>query len=341
MPKLKITLDDTEYLLLPKSIAGSLYGETNAEFIRIYLCALALAAANHGAVSAESVAGELCAKRSEVDAALAYWSQRGLLHVTPDGGASFGAAPDKEQPQAPKRSPLLQSDTPPSYPPAEISFYIEKNAALSQMFSLAQSILGRMLSSSAISTLYSFYDWLGLSPEVILMLLEYCADMGKKDMRYIEKVAISWHQMGIDSPGAADAFIKMQNKRTKYAYQIKRVLGIEGRSFTPSEQRSIDFWYDVLKASPDLVAFAFDYCVRQTGKLSFAYMNKVLEGWHKDGVKTPEAAAQTIKSFSGAKKVPAAPGKGKPEIYHSGRYDYRKIEQMAEQKMKNMLRKDQ
>lgn len=340
MPKLKIMLDDNEYLLLSGQFISLLYKQANAEYIKVYLCALDLASKNGRRTSSRSIAEELSMPQQAVDKALVWCSELGMLAFLPDGGVEFGAMPEAKQRPAAKKLRGYPHDTSPSYSSAEVASVIESNNELSQMFSLAQTILGRTLSASSISVLYSLYDWLGMSPEVILMLLEHCAEIGKKDMRYIEKVAISWHEMGIDSTDAADAYIKAQNARHKYGYKIKKILGIEGRNFTASEQRYIDLWHETLDASPKLVAAAFDYCVKQTGKLSFAYMNKVLESWHKDGIKTPEQAAQSIERFNASRKPAASGAKSKLEIYHSGRYDYDKIEKLAGQKMKNKLRRN-
>ena len=61
----------------------------------------------------------------------------------------------------------------PSYKSSEIDSAADKNQVLSGMFYQAESILGHMLSGNEIELLYSFYDWLGLPCEVIVMLLSY------------------------------------------------------------------------------------------------------------------------------------------------------------------------
>ncbi|MDR2686440.1 MAG: DnaD domain protein, partial [Oscillospiraceae bacterium] len=43
------------------------------------------------------------------------------------------------------------------------------------------------------------------------------------------------------------------------------------------------------------------------GKLSFSYMNKVIESWHAAGVKTPAGAAAAKERFQAGKARPEKP----------------------------------
>ena len=48
----------------------------------------------------------------------------------------------------------------------------------------------------------------GFSPEMILLLIQYCVSKKKTDWRYIEKVAISWKNQEIDSVEKVQEYIK-------------------------------------------------------------------------------------------------------------------------------------
>ena len=336
MSELKITLADKQYLLFPWHIAADILPECDAAFLKVYICTMHLAAHSNAPVSvADICAATLQGERDVLDA-LTFWADKGALQFSKNGQISFGEAPAPQTTIKP-----LQSDTPPSYSKTEISAGISRSAELRNMFALAQSILGKMLSAAGAAILYSFYDWLGFSPDVIITLLQYCAELGKTDMRYIEKVAISWHQMGINSVDMADEYIKTQNKSRRYAYKIKKILGIDSRNLTATEQKHIDMWFSELGASTDLVAFTFDYCVSQTGKLSFAYMSKVLAVWIGEGVKTPAAAQKSIDAYVSSKPRYSKPQTQKKqlEVYDSGRYDYDEIDRIARENLKKKVRK--
>ena len=342
MSELKITLADKQYLLLPRHIAANILPDCDAIFLKIYIYAMHLAAHGNALVSVADICAVLSLSEYDVLNALAFWAENGMLQLSESGYVSFCEVTAKQSAtQTPHAVTPLQSDTPPSYSKTEISANIAQSCELRNMFTLAQSILGKMLSAAAASILYSFYDWLGMQPDVIIALLQHCAELEKKDMRYIEKVAISWHQMGINSVAMADEYIKTQNKNRRYSFKIKKILGIDNRNLTATEQKHIDMWLSDLNASADLVAFAFDYCVGKTGKLSLAYMSKVLSAWVAEGSKTPAAAQKSIDTFASAKPKYTTPQQKKPlEVYDSGRYDYDEIDRIAREKLKNRVRKE-
>ena len=56
-----------------------------------------------------------------------------------------------------------------------------------------------------------------------------------------------------------------------------------------------------------MLQLAYDQCVDNTGKVSFPYINKILENWHKNGVHSKEQLegflAKNAKKESGRKSV--------------------------------------
>ena len=57
-----------------------------------------------------------------------------------------------------------------------------------------ERLLGRPLSPNEMTIYLSWQEEFNFSSELILILLEYCVSKGKSDYRYIEKVAIAWHE---------------------------------------------------------------------------------------------------------------------------------------------------
>ncbi|MBE7026122.1 MAG: DnaD domain protein [Ruminococcaceae bacterium] len=303
-----------------------------AEHIKIYIFAKYLAQKNGGKTDLHSLADALTLDISCVREAVHSLASMGIILLGANGIISL---PDKN-----KKTPPY-TDERKSYMSGEVSTIIASDKELSDMLSLAQKILGRLLSYQAIEKLYGLYDWLGMSPELILRLLEYCVELGKKDIRYIEKVAISWNEMGISSINDAESYIQKQNYKRTYQYSIQKLFGIDTRSLTPSEQKYIDSWY-ALGISKELAAFAYDYAVSKTGKLAMAYINKVLVSWHETGIKTASQAQESIKNFVGQNpqtKTPATPT-GKLGVYNSGRYNYDEIDALARKKLKERLGKE-
>ena len=68
------------------------------------------------------------------------------------------------------------------------------------------------------------------------------------------------------------------------------------RNLVSKEKEYCESWR-MLGLSPELVRAAYERCIEQTGKRSFAYINKVLINWKKSGITNPdEAAAESCKA---------------------------------------------
>ncbi len=53
-------------------------------------------------------------------------------------------------------------------------------------------------------SVYYISEQLHFSDALIDYLLQYCIDRGKKDFRYIQKVAVNWAEHGITTPKQAE-----------------------------------------------------------------------------------------------------------------------------------------
>ena len=78
---------------------------------------------------------------------------------------------------------------------------------------------------------------------------------------------------------------------------IKRSFGIYDRRFTESEEKHVKKWIEEYKLNVDVISYAYDITVTNTGKFSVKYMDKILAQWHEEGVKTPEDANKLRRNF--------------------------------------------
>ena len=88
---------------------------------------------------------------------------------------------------------------------------------------IAESYLGKTLSANDVRSILFISDELHFSFDLIDYLLQYCIDRGKKDFRYIEKVAISWAQADITTPTQAQTYAMKYDKDT---YVVMNALGL-------------------------------------------------------------------------------------------------------------------
>jgi DnaD/phage-associated family protein len=95
-----------------------------------------------------------------------------------------------------------------SITPSEIANKIDSSEAVKALFAMAEVSFGNVLTYTEQRSLIWIHEYLGLSADVILMLLEYCISIDKKNMRYIETIAISWNENEINTLEAAQNEIK-------------------------------------------------------------------------------------------------------------------------------------
>ena len=72
----------------------------------------------------------------------------------------------------------------------------------------AERILGGTFTSYDTATLAWLVSGAGLSPEVLVTVIEYCSSIGHGKLRYIQKVALEWLDAGISTVEMAEERIR-------------------------------------------------------------------------------------------------------------------------------------
>lgn len=150
----------------------------------------------------------------------------------------------------------------------------------SQILFVAEQYIGKPLSASEIKTIFFFSDKLGFSADLIDYLIQYCVDRGKKDFRYIEKVAVSWAEEGITTPRQA---AKSARKYDKTVYDIMKALG-KSDAPTRTEAAYACKWVKEYGFTHDIILEACERTVLATDKNRFKYADSILNSWHRGGV---------------------------------------------------------
>jgi len=167
----------------------------------------------------------------------------------------------------------------PSYSADQLrSFKEQENIA--QLLFVAQVYVGRPLTASDMKTILYLSDALHFSDDLIDYLIQYCVDRGKKDFRYMEKVAISWAQQGITTPKQA------QKAALKYDKSVYAIMNELGKSSAPTskELEYINRWTGEYGFSPDIIFEACERTVLAVDKHRFEYAEGILNSWHKENV---------------------------------------------------------
>ncbi len=265
----------------------------NPLYVQVYLYGLRLCYGAGMESDNKKIAEALDILETDVYRAFKYWENKGIVKLS-DDGVEFVDLSAVEDAKVSEK---------PTYKPDEIVDIIDNNKEIKQLIIHAECIFGKTLSRGETATLLSFYDWLRLPIEVILMLLEHCAALSKTSMRYAEKVAISWADKGIDTIDKAKDYLVNSEKRIKISRKYKRLFSIVNRDLSDAEYAHIIQWTESMDMSQQLIKAAYEKTVLATGGVSFPYMNGILQSWYKKGItKIEETIDEAQGEKSGYKK---------------------------------------
>ena len=111
------------------------------------------------------------------------------------------------------------------------------SAKRAQLLFVIEQYIGKPLAPSEVESVYYISEQLHFSDALIDYLLQYCIDRGKKDFRYIEKVAVNWAEHGITTPKQAERAASGFGKGRRGISGVKP----SANPFNQFEQNQYDF----------------------------------------------------------------------------------------------------
>lgn len=190
---------------------------------------------------------------------------------------------------------ILPSGERPNYTEYDVTDALQGDRSFVSLRDELQRLMGRVLNTEELKIVLGFVRYLGLSADVISVLVCYCRDRARQrgnlrspSLRTIEKEAYAWAERGIDTVEAAAAFIQSQNVRNSRMYRLMNLLQIRGRSLTAAEERYAASWLD-MGFDEEAISMAYERTCLNTGGLNWNYMNKILQRWHQQDLHTGEA----------------------------------------------------
>lgn len=211
MAKLSFTKNEMSNLSIPVIFIEKYMPHANGSFVKVYLYGLMCSSVPGFNVTNNDIAKALDIMESDIYSAWKYWQNIGIIKINQSSGSLHVEFVDLSKVEHPK-TPVQKK---PTYHPKEIDIYITNNEEIRYLVNVAQEKLGKPLGPNSLSTLFSFYDWLRLPVEVIVLLLEYSASVDKRSLAYIEKVAIDWADKGINTIEKVEAHLKLLEKSSK------------------------------------------------------------------------------------------------------------------------------
>lgn len=187
--------------------------------------------------------------------------------------------------------PLIPGERP-AYTEEDVLDAMRADQSFHLLYGEFQRILCRTLNTEELKILLGFTRYLGLSTEVLSLLLQYCISRARRQgrlrnpsLRTIEKEAHAWAEQGIDTVELAAAFIEEQNRRHSRMGQILSIVQVRDRSLTRAEENYVNQWISQ-GFDNEAISMAYEKTCLNTGGLKWPYMNGILRRWHEAGLHT-------------------------------------------------------
>ncbi len=239
-------------------------------------------------LSVKEIANILSIPEAEVEDCLIYWSGCGILNVEVPA-ANQVKAEEKfvSRVEKPSREDVARRGN--------------EDQSIRFLLNEAQKKFGRNLKMNESGTFVWLCDDLGLDVSVLLLLIEYAVSEGSRNITFIEKTAVKWKNQGIETILDAEKWIAEEAKKKLAVPVVQKAFGIEKRKPSEKELNLCNLWVNEWKISTELLNQAYNICIDNNAKISFAYIHKILENWNKKGYKT----AADIEKGEQAKPKPA------------------------------------
>lgn len=277
---MKISKND---ISLPGKLRDYIVNMSSDDFgeLRILVYILSL----EGETDTKEICNTLGIAEDEVVAAVSFWRGMGLVNA---GGRARGAKTPADTSQKPTVTlPNSVRDTETrTYTGEEIAQIVEKKPEILSLRDFAQERLGKILSRSEFEKLVYLEDYILLSAPMIMRIIDYCVEMDKKSMRYVEKTAIDIYDRGIQTYSALEQYFEKIQRARGNEGVVRGIIGIGERNFTEAEKKHIEAWFGEYNFTPDIISLAYEKTIASISKPSVAYMSKMLKRWHEAGYKT-------------------------------------------------------
>lgn len=247
---------------LPRLIVDENLKEIDSDYLKIILMVFKNPDKDY---SVNLLSNLLDLPEEKVTNAIRYWISKNVLLSTEDANLSINIISERK---APPQSKVVND--------SELKFLLNS----------METMLGRTVTSTDFKTITYLYEYYRLPADVILMAIQYCAELGKTSLKYIESVCIGWYDKGIVNHTLAEEFLKLSTQKKTNESKIKAMFGLGQRTLIQSEEKFINTWFTEFQYDLDIIQLAFEKTIKNTGKVAFAYTNKILLNWHKKGYRT-------------------------------------------------------
>lgn len=281
-------------------------GDANGEFVKVYLYLLRCMAKTPEDFSLHMIADQMNLTERDVNRALKYWEQKGLMKLNAGQQGvihSISLLEAKAFPKTVSAGPSNDVAVSLEEPLPSPSDKDAENLMLCRELGLiAEQYLKRTLNSDEINKIMYFYEHLHFSADLIEYLFDHCVTIGNRNFRYIESVATSWADQGITTVKQAKA--EGQHYRREY-FAILKAFGIQNRVPIDLEVQYMKKWLDDYHFTTEVIHEACQRTITKTGKPTFAYADSILKNWKEHGILAKRDIAALDKAHYARQANPA------------------------------------
>ena len=249
------------------------------------------------AKTADEISAELRIPKEQVDDALLYWANAGILL-----SKTINEVPKKDA-KGETTKPLRKA-TPEMPTRRDVTRRACEDERFSFLLQESQVKFGRLLKDNESRVLLWLYEDEGMDVSLILMLLEYAINEKKCTLGFIQRTATEWLNNNVATITDAEKYITEQYKKKTAWKIVEAAFGIEDRIPSTKELENSDKWINKWGYDRAILRLAYEQCVDTKSKFSMPYVAKILENWYTGGVKTvADAKAKTEKNIKNTPTV--------------------------------------
>lgn len=286
------------------------------EYVKVYLLGLKYCVCGEPGINSSMMASILHLLETDVINAWNYWNDENVVKLIPlDNKGNFNI-------QFLNLSDNFEEKD------ENVNLLSELNKdSIKGMLQDIEKLLGRTLSPKEMTVYIGWQNDFNFSPELILLLIQYCVSKGKTDYRYIEKLAISWHDSNIKSVEDAQIYIKKHEDKWIKIRKILNYLGIKDPEIMKPQEKILDKWITTYNFPTDVILRACDICFERINKSDFKYIDAILTNWFKSGIKTvSDIDIKDSRKGSFKQSKPGNVPKGNFNNYEQRNYDFDDLE---------------
>ena len=287
---------------LPENLSGIL-GNADENDLKI-LIALMMAANADGELPDDATVSEaLEIDKADVTAAVKFWRGAGIIvsasvqkkknpekplenAQTRESKPTEENTEKAEKQESAHRGGALESADSSSYMTSELADIFEKRAVPAEFIDEAQRVFGKTFNSYDTSLVVGLIDRLGFEEEAVLAILAYVVRIGKRGVRYAEKIAIALYDDGYTRAREVVDRIAVIERAAEEAVKIKKLFGIGDRELSRSEKTLFEKWTKQFGYDLEIIRIAYDITIDAIQKPVPKYAGSIIEKWYNEGLRT-------------------------------------------------------